>query len=601
MPALLFTLPQQVALDTVGVPVPGARLYTYAAGTLTERDTYTTIDLDVAHDNPVIADAAGRFDPIFLDSSLAYRVILKDSNDVEIYDEDEINDTALRAPFYDTTDAEAAAGVTPDDKSLDEGTWDRYEDPENDLPAVWNQMNAPRVNKQNYFDGDDILLGSPKNSSFGTDETAIQKALDLAEHMGKAVRVTGSWTGLFQQSTDPAGDGRACAIYLPSTVSLLGSGKNNTNFNLAAGADCQLIAWKDPDTGGPYTATIAHLTFSGNRSNQTSAGGGPLVDWQPTSNNSRNYFLMMDVRIRSAYGVALKYGVDMNGSMLNGIWVYDTGVTGSSESAVEFSVGDLQVLNLDCGQSQGRGIRLPGSGTFIGLKSWRAGQTDATNGHGFYMSGGASGLQFIGWAQDCAGDGAQLFSTSASYGNQIWLRTDSCAGIGLQVGGNVFNSDITVMAKDRSGGAYSHDYAFQWNGSGMTRNRIRVYVDDTVAAYDPTDDGFADNPSNDVLFDEMSRTFAAADATPSVAGCTTFVTDTSAYTITDFDNGQTGQKITVISGGATTFDTTGTNLSGSSVDIVTAAGDMTEWLCVDGTTWRLLGFVDVSADNSGGA
>jgi len=96
-------------------------------------------------------------------------------------------------------------------------------------------------------------------------------------------------------------------------------------------------------------------------------------------------------------------------------------------------------------------------------------------------------------------------------------------------------------------------------------------------------------------------TFVVSDTTPSVLASNTFLTDVGVLTITDFDEGTTGQEITVISKGAITFDTTGTNLTGSSVDLVTADGDVTRWICEDGTTWRLIGFVNASADNSAGA
>jgi hypothetical protein len=97
-------------------------------------------------------------------------------------------------------------------------------------------------------------------------------------------------------------------------------------------------------------------------------------------------------------------------------------------------------------------------------------------------------------------------------------------------------------------------------------------------------------------------TFTAGDATPSIAGpYRVFKTDTGGLTITDFDDGVAGKEITVISKGAVTFDTTGTNLVGSSVDLVTASGDVTRWVCEDGTTWRLIAFVDISVDNSAGA
>ena len=100
---------------------------------------------------------------------------------------------------------------------------------------------------------------------------------------------------------------------------------------------------------------------------------------------------------------------------------------------------------------------------------------------------------------------------------------------------------------------------------------------------------------------ETPATFTASDATPSVQASNVWLTHTGTLTITDFDDGVSGQEITVISKGAITFDTTGTNLNGSSADIVTASGDVTRWVCEDGTDWRLIAFVDSSADNSSGA
>lgn len=99
---------------------------------------------------------------------------------------------------------------------------------------------------------------------------------------------------------------------------------------------------------------------------------------------------------------------------------------------------------------------------------------------------------------------------------------------------------------------------------------------------------------------------AHADATPTVLGVNYLITSTTGVTITRFDDGVVGQQLTLVSKGATIYDTsTATRLIGSSVDIITASGDVTMWVCEIGGTvssvWRLKGFVDVSANNSGGA
>lgn len=84
------------------------------------------------------------------------------------------------------------------------------------------------------------------------------------------------------------------------------------------------------------------------------------------------------------------------------------------------------------------------------------------------------------------------------------------------------------------------------------------------------------------------QAFTASDTSPSVSRGNTFETHTGTLTINDFDDGEDGQTITVISKGAITFDCTGSNLTGLNDDLVTASGDVTQWICDGGTTWRLV-------------
>lgn len=88
--------------------------------------------------------------------------------------------------------------------------------------------------------------------------------------------------------------------------------------------------------------------------------------------------------------------------------------------------------------------------------------------------------------------------------------------------------------------------------------------------------------------------------TPSVAYGEDFVTG-GTTTITAFDDGVPGQEITVRCAHSLTFDVTSTTLFGGTTDLACASGDMLKWRTEDGTNWRLLGFVDASVDNSGGA
>jgi len=81
-------------------------------------------------------------------------------------------------------------------------------------------------------------------------------------------------------------------------------------------------------------------------------------------------------------------------------------------------------------------------------------------------------------------------------------------------------------------------------------------------------------------------TFAGGDATPSVANGNLWKTS-GTTAITMFDDGTAGQIITVISTDDITYDTTSSNLKGSSADIVTQDGDITVWV-FDGTNWHLI-------------
>ena len=86
----LFTLPRQFTVDGSGSPRSGAKLTFYEAGTLALQNTYSDNALTVANTNPVVADSAGVFGPIYL-LNADYRAILTDSNDVQIWDQDNAN------------------------------------------------------------------------------------------------------------------------------------------------------------------------------------------------------------------------------------------------------------------------------------------------------------------------------------------------------------------------------------------------------------------------------------------------------------------------------------------------------------------------------
>tara|TARA_R100000781_G_scaffold46840_1_gene31517 strand:+ start:2421 stop:2909 length:489 start_codon:yes stop_codon:yes gene_type:complete len=94
-------------------------------------------------------------------------------------------------------------------------------------------------------------------------------------------------------------------------------------------------------------------------------------------------------------------------------------------------------------------------------------------------------------------------------------------------------------------------------------------------------------------------TMAESDTNPDVSGGNIFKSHSTGVTIDQFDGGVCGQIIIIISGGATVYDVTTSELKGGTTNITTAAGDVTMWVCESPTVWHLLSWMDLSANLSG--
>ena len=89
MAGTLTPTPFQTVLDATGVAVSGAKIYTYTAGTTTAAATYTTLALDVANANPIVADSSGRY-VAYLPAGGNFKFTFKTSGDVLIKEQDNI-------------------------------------------------------------------------------------------------------------------------------------------------------------------------------------------------------------------------------------------------------------------------------------------------------------------------------------------------------------------------------------------------------------------------------------------------------------------------------------------------------------------------------
>jgi hypothetical protein len=81
----LFQLPRGTAISSNLTLVAGAKVEFFLTETTTPTPVYQDSDLSTEHTNPVVADAAGRLPPIYLDPLIVYKIEFRDSADVEIY------------------------------------------------------------------------------------------------------------------------------------------------------------------------------------------------------------------------------------------------------------------------------------------------------------------------------------------------------------------------------------------------------------------------------------------------------------------------------------------------------------------------------------
>lgn len=102
-------VPDLRAFDSNGASLSGAKLYSYITGTTVDLETFTDPNLTIPHENPVVADAAGRFETIWAPADTPYRIVVTDSTG---------------ATTLDDVDPVVAlgAGINPPPRNLTEAT-----------------------------------------------------------------------------------------------------------------------------------------------------------------------------------------------------------------------------------------------------------------------------------------------------------------------------------------------------------------------------------------------------------------------------------------------------------------------------------------------
>lgn len=80
--------------DDNGAPAAGFSLYSYEAGTTTAQAMYSDVSLAVPHTNPLVLPSSG-FATIFLDPTLMYKFVLKDTEGATVWTRDNVAPAAL--------------------------------------------------------------------------------------------------------------------------------------------------------------------------------------------------------------------------------------------------------------------------------------------------------------------------------------------------------------------------------------------------------------------------------------------------------------------------------------------------------------------------
>lgn len=89
-----FLMPYAIWPGPDGIPLPGAKLYSYLTGPGAASPTYSNAALTIPNTNPVVADADGAFGPMFLNPSIVYAFVLTDADGVQVWTADPVQSVA---------------------------------------------------------------------------------------------------------------------------------------------------------------------------------------------------------------------------------------------------------------------------------------------------------------------------------------------------------------------------------------------------------------------------------------------------------------------------------------------------------------------------
>lgn len=165
----------------------GAKVYTYIAGTSTDKTTYSDQGLTTPNTNPVICDSNGEAE-IWLADDALYKIVINDSSDVLISSVDNVG------PYEDTSTASSTSFNKVTNGSFEDNTGD------NGTPSNWtlsiNSGNTIQIDQANQAHGLSCLEfvgGATAAGSATSDFFAVQASGEVAVRF--ALKASGATVG----------------------------------------------------------------------------------------------------------------------------------------------------------------------------------------------------------------------------------------------------------------------------------------------------------------------------------------------------------------------------------------------------------------------
>ena len=248
------------ATDNNGDVLPGALMYFYAAGTTTPQNTYTTSARTVAHANPVVADSDGYFPLIYLDPSLAYKVVFNDADDVLIWTADNFYATALGTS--DLTTRIISGGASPTDYgAVGDGAADESDEVQDAIDGASCVVDL--LGKTFRCDYSLTLRSDIEiiNGTFDFSNSADDEYIKCEGVLGAAVAVGGNVTaGDTTITVSPTGLVAGDVVLLKSSTGWRGGASNNGELATIKSTGAGTIDVVVPARDGYTTAASASIT-----------------------------------------------------------------------------------------------------------------------------------------------------------------------------------------------------------------------------------------------------------------------------------------------------------------------------------------------------